>query len=93
MADRVGLLMMAQAGYHPDFALALYGYLERRLGDRLRIGELFSDHPRWRSREERDLRARGAALAIFHSRWQDAAQSPGGLPPELERAQAALERY
>jgi len=81
-ADRVGLLLMAQAGYHPDFAVALERQLRARLGDQPKL-ELRSSHPRWTAREESTNEALGAALAIFDSLWPDPARSPGGPPPPL----------
>ena len=81
-ADRVGLLMMAQAGYHPDFAVALERQLRARLGDRPRL-ELRSSHPRWTAREESTNGVLDPALAIFGSLWPDPARSPGGPPPPL----------
>ena len=81
-ADRVGLLMMAQAGYHPDFAVALERQLRARLGDQPKL-ELRSSHPRWTAREESTNEVLDAALAIFNSLWPDPARSPGGAPPPL----------
>jgi len=81
-ADRVGLLMMAQAGYHPDFAIALERQLRARLGDQPKL-ELRSSHPRWTAREESTNGVMDAALAIFDSLWPDPARSPGGPPPPL----------
>ena len=81
-ADRVGLLMMAQAGYHPDFAVALERQLRARLGDQPKL-ELRSSHPRWTAREESTNGVMDAALAIFDSLWPDPARSPGGPPPPL----------
>jgi len=71
-ADRVGLLLMAEAGYHPDFAIAVHnrmGWLEHNSG--------------WGAREAHLMRAYDVALAIFQSRWPDPAQSPGGKPPPI----------
>jgi hypothetical protein len=71
-ADRVGLLLMAEAGYHPDFAIAVYRSM----------GWLLHDNG-WRAREAHLMKAYGVALAIFQWRWPDPAQSPGGNPPPI----------
>ena len=71
-ADRVGLLLMAEAGYHPDFAIAVHrsmGWLLHESG--------------WEAREAHLMKAYDVALAIFHARWPDPAQSPGGNPPPI----------
>jgi Peptidase family M48 len=71
-ADRVGLLLMAEAGYHPDFAVAVHN----------RMGWLLHNSG-WRAREAHLMKAYDVALAIFQSRWPDPAQSPGGSPPPI----------
>ncbi len=71
-ADRVGLLLMAEAGYHPDFAIAVHrsmGWLLHESG--------------WEAREAHLMKAYDVALAIFQGRWPDPAQSPGGNPPPI----------
>jgi hypothetical protein len=75
--------MMVDAGYHPDFAITLYRKLKARMGDQSKFGALFSDHPRWATREEQALKIYDEALARFESRWPDTASSPGGLPPMI----------
>jgi len=82
-ADHVGLLLMAQAGYHPDFVIAVQRRFRALLGDQTRFDEFFATHPRWAAREEHTMRAYDAALAIFDSGWPDPARSPGGPPPAL----------
>ena len=71
-ADRVGLLLMAEAGYHPDFAFAVYN----RMGWRLH-------NSGWGARQNHLMEAYAVALAIFQSRWPEPAQSPGGNPPPV----------
>src|SRR5439155_5313445 len=51
-ADKLGLSMMVEAGYHPNFAITLFHELKTRMGDQSKFGALFSDHPRWATREE-----------------------------------------
>ncbi len=82
-ADKLGLGMMVEAGYHPDFAITLYRKLKAREGDPSKFAALFSDHPRWTTREERALKLYDEALVRFESRWPDAASSPGGVPPTI----------
>ena len=53
-ADRLGLLMMAEAGYHPDYVLKLMENFRRHTGDKSKAGTfLLSDHPRWETREKK----------------------------------------
>jgi Peptidase family M48 len=80
-ADQLGLEMMVDAGYHPDFAITLYRKLRTRLGDDSKFEALFSSHPRWATREQRVLKLYDEAVVNFDSRWRDAASSPGGAPP------------
>lgn len=82
-ADRLGLFIAAQAGYHPDFGIAAARILRQKLGEHSKFGAFFSDHPRWTTREERAETTRTAALAVFNSRWQSAADSRGGVPPTI----------
>jgi hypothetical protein len=83
-ADRTGLMMMAEAGYHPDFILALFDRLRETAGDHSGIVTFFSsDHPRWNTREQRTAKAMDQALEVFESRWTDPAGSPGGMPPAV----------
>jgi hypothetical protein len=81
-ADRLGLLMMAEAGIHPDFAIETCRRLRNTVGDQSKIAAFFgSDHPRWATREENMWRYSEQALSAFRSRWDDPARSPGGVPP------------
>lgn len=82
-ADKLGIMMMAEAGYHPAYAISLYRKLKARVGDQSKVAAFFSDHPRWTTREQRALKLYDDALAVFESRWPDAAASPGGTPPVL----------
>ena len=81
-ADRFGLMMMAEAGFHPDLAITLYRRMRKR-GDQSRLGAFFSDHPRWVTREQRTMKAYQDALRVFESLWPNPDQSPGGVPPAL----------
>ena len=81
-ADIIGLMLMAEAGYHPQFFLIL----GRDLNFYIRSSRMTSflvRHPDWGSRERRLLEVYDAALAMFNSRWPDIAQSPGGKLPAL----------
>ena len=82
-ADRVGLMMMAQAGYHPDFAIALNRLLLSFLGNQPKLVAFLSGHPSWSDRERRMQQDHNVALAIFQSAWPDPAKSPGGPAPAL----------
>lgn len=80
-ADKLGMLMMVEAGYHPDFAINLFRMLKARTGEQSKFGALFSDHPRFITREEHIRKLYPEAIARFESLWPDAAASPGGSPP------------
>jgi hypothetical protein len=82
-ADRLGVMLMAEAGFHPDFAIALDRRMRSALGDQTKSSEFLLSHPLWSSREQQTARVRGIALAIFNHHWPDAAQSPGGDAPAL----------
>ena len=82
-ADKQGMLLMARAGYHPDFVFALHKMLATNTGDQGKFTAFFSDHPRWATRDERNQRAYDKALGVYSQMWPDAAESPGGLPPTV----------
>jgi hypothetical protein len=80
-ADTQGMMVMARAGYHPDYVFALHHLLLMKTGEQSKFGAFFSDHPRWETRDQRTDKAYADALAEFNSRWPDATASPGGHPP------------
>jgi len=80
-ADKLSLLMMVEAGYHPDFAVNLIRILKSRVGDEAKAVTLFSDHPGFITGQEHIRELYPQAGARFRSLWPDAAKSPGGLPP------------
>ena len=95
-ADRTGLMMMAEAGYHPDFILALFDRLRGTTGDRSGLVTFFSsDHPRWNTREQRTAGTMDQAIEVFESHWKAPAESPGGMPPPitiLETPKASVDK-
>ncbi|MGH9356623.1 MAG: M48 family metalloprotease, partial [Terriglobia bacterium] len=81
-ADLIGMMLMAEAGYQPGFAVLLNQRLQYSLGDEPGFVAVFSHHPRLETREQHNLEYYDEALDIFRSRWPDVAKSPGGnLPP------------
>lgn len=80
-ADRIGMFVMARAGYHPDYVFALHHKLLSATGDQSKFGAFFSDHPRWETRDQRTEKSYSDALQEFQKYWPDAANSPGGMPP------------
>jgi hypothetical protein len=81
-ADFIGLMLMAEAGYQPGFALLLDQRLRYGLGDVPGIMAIFSHHPRLETREEHIRKFYDIAMSIFQYRWPNVANSPGGnLPP------------
>ncbi len=82
-ADQLGMLMMAEAGYHPAYVFALHHLMRRLTGERSHLGAFFSDHPRWDTRDRRDEPIYWEAVWVFNRHWPDPARSPGGTPPPL----------
>jgi predicted Zn-dependent protease len=76
-ADQVGMLVMARAGYHPDYVFALHQLLEYQPGERSRPAVSLSDRPTWEPEEQQIEGQYANAMAAFHKYWPNAAQSPG----------------
>ena len=75
-ADEAGMLIMARAGYHPDYFYAFHHVLDWELRGHSPPPALLSD--------QRPIeRTYAGALAEFNKYWPHAAQSPGGLPPTV----------
>jgi hypothetical protein len=81
-ADREGLMMMARAGYHPDFVPALHHLLHAR-GVGTKRTSLYAMHPCWEERDHELNRAYVASSIDFARRWPEWYASPGGNPPVL----------
>jgi Zn-dependent protease with chaperone function len=86
-ADREGLMLMARAGYHPDFVLALHHLLHAQ-GSGASAASLYAMHPCWEERDRELSRAYIAASIEFENRWQERYASPGGNPPVVVFAEA-----
>jgi len=85
-ADYLGLMMMAEAGVHPDYAPAMCSHMALAVGDTGKFWTFFSsDHPRWATREENAWRGWTQAMSVFRTRWSESANSPGGAPPPIVR--------
>ncbi len=83
-ADYLGLMMMAESGVHPDYAIAMCRRMASAVGDLGKVMTFFSsDHPRWATREENAWRNWNAAKARFGNRWHDPSRSPAGVPPPI----------
>jgi len=81
-ADIESLMLMARAGYHPDFVPALHHLLHaQNSGETAR--SIFGMHPCWEERDRELDRAYIVASIEFEHRWQDWYASPGGNPPIL----------
>jgi Peptidase family M48 len=78
-ADREGLMLMAQAGYHPDFVPALHHLLHAE-GVAAKAS-LYAMHPCWEERDRELSRAYTDASIEFARRWHEWYASPGGNPP------------
>lgn len=87
-ADRLGLLLMAEAGFHPDFAIALDRRMLSTIGEDARFSEFLASHPVWSNRAEQNQREESVPLAIFARSWPDAGRSPGGPPPPFGKVQS-----
>lgn len=79
-ADRAGLMLMAQAGYHPDFVPALHHLLHAH-GSGPSNASIYAMHPCWGERDQELSRAYVEASIAFEHRWREWYASPGGNPP------------
>jgi len=79
-ADREGLMLMAHAGYHPDFVPALHHLLHAH-GVGAQTASLYAMHPCWEDRDRELSRAYVVASIEFERRWPEWYASPGGNPP------------
>jgi peptidase M48-like protein len=78
-ADRDGLMMMARAGYHPDFVPALHHLLHAE-GVAAKAS-MYAMHPCWEERDRELTKAYTEASIEFEHRWREWYASPGGNPP------------
>ena len=81
-ADRDGLMLMARAGYHPDFMPALHHLLHAAGSDKS-ASSLYAMHPCWEERDRELTRAYAMAGIEFGHLWPEWYASPGGNPPVL----------
>ncbi len=79
-ADREGLMMMARAGYHPDFVPALHHLLHAH-GVGTNKVSLYALHPCWEERDRELAHAYATASLEFAHLWPEWYASPGGNPP------------
>ena len=86
-ADRDSLMLMARAGYHPDFVPALHHLLHARGPDAPAVS-LYAMHPCWEERDHELSRAYLEAGIEFDRRWPEWYASPGGNPPVVVFAEA-----
>lgn len=91
-ADRLGLLLLAEAGFHPDFAVALDRSMRSTLGDQSKYSQFLLSHPLWLQREEETIRQQKVALTLFNHFWPDPARSPGGPAPPIGSIQSVQVR-
>lgn len=78
-ADRAGLMMMAKAGYHPDFVPALHHLLHAH---GVNAGfSIYAVHPCWEQRDRELSQAYTQASIEFEHLWPEWYASPGGNPP------------
>jgi Zn-dependent protease with chaperone function len=79
-ADAESLMLMARAGFHPDYVPALHHLLQAQHGQF--DGQFVdSSHPRWGEREESLQESYVAAGKEYDRLWPDRHASPGGNPP------------
>jgi hypothetical protein len=79
-ADREGLMLMARAGYHPDFVPALHHLLHAQRPT-VKTSSLNAMHPCWEERDQQLNQAYTLASMDFARRWPEWYASPGGNPP------------
>ena len=87
-ADREGLMLMARAGYHPDFVPALFHLLHAH-GLGAKTGSMYAMHPRWEDRDHDLSHAYLRASIEFTRLWPEWYASPGGNPPVVVFAEDA----
>lgn len=80
-ADFIGLILMAEAGYQPGFAVVLDQRMRAGLGDASGLTAALRRHPRWSDRVRSTRQSDRIAMALFRSHWPEASNSPGGGPP------------
>lgn len=90
-ADREGLMLMARAGYHPDFVPALHHLLHAH-NSGTTPASVNAMHPCWEQRDRELMQAYVAASIEFEHRWPEWYASPGGNPPILVFAEAPTVR-
>jgi hypothetical protein len=82
-ADRASLMLMARAGFHPDFVPALHHLLHAQgasaSGKQAR--SVYAMHPCWEERDRELEEAYLAASIEFEHLWPEWYASPGGNPP------------
>jgi hypothetical protein len=76
-ADYIGMMLMAAAGYHPEFVVLLDDWFSGTSLDVPRVTEFFESHPRWKNRKQFALRNYDHALAVFNSRGSAWTPGPG----------------
>jgi len=81
-ADLESLMLMARAGYHPDFVPALHHLLHAHSTGKT-APSIFAMHPCWEERDRELDRAYIVASIEFERRWPEWYASPGGNPPVL----------
>ena len=81
IADHDGLIMMAQAGYHPDFVPSLHHLLHAQ--GIASSKSLYAMHHCWEERDKELTRAYTEASIEFEHLWREWYASPGGNPPVL----------
>lgn len=79
-ADGNGLMLMARAGYDPDFVPALY-HLLHAVSPTTNAPSPYAMHPSWGERDASLFQTYTAALIEFDHRWPSRYASPGGNPP------------
>jgi Zn-dependent protease with chaperone function len=68
-ADKLGLFLASQAGYHPDSAIAATEHLRTTYPESSKIQAFLNDdHPRWATRGERVKQNYAEALALYSGR-------------------------
>ncbi len=79
-ADAESLMLMARAGFHPDFVPALHHLLQAQPGQ-LSGKTIDISHPGWDDRDEHLQKLYAAARKEYDHLWPARYESPGGEPP------------
>jgi len=78
-ADREGLMLMAKAGYHPEFVPSLHHLLHAQ-GLGVKTASIYAMHPCWEERDRELNHAYSVASIEFARLWPDCTHRQAEIP-------------